>query len=66
MVQEGLLRSDSPRGIWEISEKGRAYLEKEGAGKLATSAGRDPLVGFIGSVEHGSLGRDIDREVYSR
>jgi hypothetical protein len=28
MVQEGLLRSDSPRGIWEISEQGRAELEK--------------------------------------
>jgi restriction endonuclease Mrr len=22
MVQEGLLRSDSPQGIWELSEKG--------------------------------------------
>ncbi len=26
MVQEGLLRSDSPIGVWEISEKGREYL----------------------------------------
>lgn len=26
MVQEGLLRNDSPRGTWEISEAGRAYL----------------------------------------
>jgi hypothetical protein len=28
MVREGLLRSDSPRGVWEISEMGRAYLEQ--------------------------------------
>jgi restriction system protein len=27
MVQEGLLRDDSPRGTWEISEAGRRYLE---------------------------------------
>lgn len=28
MVKEGLLSSDSPWGIWEISEKGRKFLEK--------------------------------------
>ncbi|MGC8903491.1 MAG: winged helix-turn-helix domain-containing protein [Fervidobacterium sp.] len=28
MVKAGLLRSDSPRGIWEITEKGRNYLEE--------------------------------------
>ena len=27
MVDEGLLRSDSPRGIWEISEAGRRALD---------------------------------------
>ena len=27
MVQEELLRGSSPRGIWEISDKGRAFLE---------------------------------------
>jgi len=26
MVKEGLLQSDSPVGIWEITEKGRAWL----------------------------------------
>lgn len=26
--QQGLLRDDSPRSIWEISEKGRAWLEE--------------------------------------
>ncbi len=26
MVKEGLLREDSPHGVWEISEKGREYL----------------------------------------
>lgn len=30
MVQDGLLRSDSPRGIWEITEKGRIYLKEAG------------------------------------
>ncbi|GIW81593.1 MAG: hypothetical protein KatS3mg105_3400 [Gemmatales bacterium] len=28
MVNEGLLKSGSPRGIWEISEKGRQYLSE--------------------------------------
>lgn len=28
MVQEGLLRSDTPRGIWEMTEKGRKFLEE--------------------------------------
>ena len=26
MVKEGLLRSDSPRGVWEITDQGREYL----------------------------------------
>ncbi len=28
MVQEGLLTPDSPRGVWEITAKGRKYLEE--------------------------------------
>ena len=28
MVNQGLLKKNSPRGIWEISTKGREYLEK--------------------------------------
>jgi len=28
MVKEGLLKSNSPRGIWEISEAGRVALTK--------------------------------------
>jgi hypothetical protein len=28
MVNEGLLKKDSPRGIWEISDKGRSHLEQ--------------------------------------
>lgn len=28
MAQEGLLKSDSPRGIWEISERGRQALQE--------------------------------------
>lgn len=27
MVNEGLLKADSPRGVWEISDKGRAVLQ---------------------------------------
>lgn len=27
MVNEGLLKKDSPRGVWEISEKGRSHLK---------------------------------------
>jgi len=30
MVQEGLLASDSERGIWEITETGQAYLDNAG------------------------------------
>ncbi|MCX7666047.1 MAG: winged helix-turn-helix domain-containing protein [Gemmataceae bacterium] len=29
MVKEGLLRNDSPRGIWQISEAGISYLKSE-------------------------------------
>jgi restriction system protein len=32
LVNEGLMRGDSPRGIWEISEAGRAYLLSAGSG----------------------------------
>jgi hypothetical protein len=28
MVEEGLLKRGSPHGIWEISERGEAYLRK--------------------------------------
>ncbi|MGB9794776.1 winged helix-turn-helix domain-containing protein [Thermodesulfovibrio sp. 3462-1] len=28
MVNEGLLRSDSPRGIWELTEKGRRFYDE--------------------------------------
>jgi restriction system protein len=28
MVQEGLLKADSPRGVWEITDKGRAMLKE--------------------------------------
>ncbi|QOJ03653.1 MAG: hypothetical protein HRU71_09200 [Planctomycetia bacterium] len=27
MIKDGLLKADSPRGVWEISDKGRALLE---------------------------------------
>ncbi len=28
MVKEGLLRNDSPRGVWQISEDGKVFLKK--------------------------------------
>jgi hypothetical protein len=28
MVNEGLLKNDSPRGVWEISDKGKKHLEQ--------------------------------------
>jgi Mrr N-terminal domain len=31
MVKEGLLRSNSPRGIWESSEAGTRFLHDEGS-----------------------------------
>jgi len=30
MKERGLLASDSPRGIWEITDKGRTYLDENG------------------------------------
>jgi len=30
LVQEGLLKDGSPRGIWEITDAGRAYLRQSG------------------------------------
>lgn len=30
MVKEGLLKGDSPRGVWEITSKGREYLSRGG------------------------------------
>lgn len=29
--EEGLLRDDTPRGVWGISEQGRAWLKAQGA-----------------------------------
>jgi len=28
MIDAGLLRNDSPRGMWEMSDAGREYLER--------------------------------------
>jgi hypothetical protein len=30
MANEGLLKKNSPRGIWEISDKGKDYLQQNG------------------------------------
>jgi hypothetical protein len=32
MVKEGLMRSNSPHGVWEISDAGRRFLRDEGGG----------------------------------
>ncbi len=31
MVNEGLLKNDSPRGIWEVSDKGGKYISESTA-----------------------------------
>jgi len=33
MVNEGLLKKGTPRGIWEITDKGRSYLKEHSNGK---------------------------------
>jgi hypothetical protein len=30
LVREGLMRSNSPHGVWEISDKGRRWLQQQG------------------------------------
>jgi len=30
MIRDGLLKADSPRGVWEIADKGRAMLKESG------------------------------------
>ena len=35
MVNEGLLKKDSSRGVWEISDKGKSYLRKRNDADLA-------------------------------
>jgi restriction endonuclease Mrr len=29
MVQEGLMKADSPRGVWEITDSGKEALKRE-------------------------------------
>jgi hypothetical protein len=29
MVKDGLLKADSPRGVWEISDAGRAWVTQQ-------------------------------------
>lgn len=33
-------------------------------GKLVLDPGKDPILEFIGGVSHGSLAKDIDKELY--
>ncbi len=52
MVQEGLLKSDSPRGLWEISEKGRARLHR---------TKHDPTPGEARAEKRAQLTKDARR-----
>jgi len=38
MKEQGLLSDNSPRGIWEITDAGRAYLGERSAGQTRASA----------------------------
>lgn len=29
MAKDGLLRSDSPKGVWQITEKGRIFFDQQ-------------------------------------
>lgn len=42
MVNEGLLQSGSPRGVWELTEKGRRYLEETDRQEHAGDGGVRP------------------------
>jgi hypothetical protein len=42
MVREGLLRSNSPRGVWEISDAGVKFLRGEGKGEQHHAADGAP------------------------
>jgi hypothetical protein len=42
MVKEGLLRSNSPRGVWEISDTGVKFLRGEGKGEQHHAADGAP------------------------
>ena len=38
MVNEGLLKEESPRGIWEISDRGKLWLSKNKPGATSKSS----------------------------
>lgn len=38
MAREGLLRSDSPHGVWQINDRGRAALREHSAARRAASS----------------------------
>ncbi len=39
--EKGLVRDDSPHGVWAISDKGRAWLDRQSKGQLATPTAPD-------------------------
>lgn len=53
--------------LGELLDFAEFLLEKERRqkeGELVLDAGKDPILKFIGGVEHGSLAKDIDAELY--
>jgi hypothetical protein len=62
LVKEGLLRADSPRGIWELSDRGLELAKIGGRrdpDRMDSSAGtwRDDLVSALKSVDEGGGAR---------
>lgn len=69
-IKERLLTSieEIPENkLGELLDFTEFLLEKERhktEGGLGLDPGKDPILEFIGGVEHGSLAKDIDGELY--
>jgi hypothetical protein len=59
MKRQGLIRGDSPRGIWEITEEGRRWL-KEASERPSDSFGPSP--NRYGNLQHNGGSRQYDDE----
>ena len=56
LVKEGYIRDDSPRGTWELSERGMAHLEK------SISESPDPFVEHLLAMPDVGNDADFDRD----
>ena len=63
MKRQGLIRGDSPRGIWEITEEGRNWL-KDASERPSDSFGPGP--NRNGSLQHNGGSRQYDDEEVAR